>query len=132
MEQAGAADAVRSVVDYCTERYGPLSFSAGGSLKLIQSRVAGGGYAAGGASLLDEMDFTAANLRDGGKGAVPGEVMIHELVHQWWGLGNMFDSEDPADPWSAEGLTVYKMCIRDRARRSGRTPTGRWTSSWPG
>ena len=33
--------------------------------------------------------------------------MIHELVHQWWGLGNMFDSEDPADPWSAEGLTVY-------------------------
>ena len=107
MEQAGAADAVRSVVDYCTERYGPLSFSAGGSLKLIQSRVAGGGYAAGGASLLDEMDFTAANLRDGGKGAVPGEVMIHELVHQWWGLGNMFDSEDPADPWSAEGLTVY-------------------------
>ncbi len=47
MEQAGAADAVRSVVDYCTERYGPLSFSAGGSLKLIQSRVAGGGYAAG-------------------------------------------------------------------------------------
>ena len=107
MEQAGAADAVRAVVDYCTEHYGPLSFSAGGSLKLIQSRVAGGGYAAGGASLLDEMDFTVANLRDGGKGAVPGEVMIHELVHQWWGLGNMFDSEDPADPWSAEGLTVY-------------------------
>ena len=70
MEQAGAADAVRAVVDYCTERYGPLSFSAGGSLKLIQSRVAGGGYAAGGASLLDEMDFTAANLarrRQGGR-----------------------------------------------------------------
>ncbi|MFR2334126.1 MAG: hypothetical protein ACLS63_14770, partial [Flavonifractor plautii] len=32
------------------------------------------------------------------------EVMIHELVHQWWGLGNMFDT---ADPWSAEGLTCY-------------------------
>ena len=107
MEQARAAEAVRAVVDYCTEHYGPLSFGAGGSLKLIQSRVAGGGYAGGGASLLDEMDFTAANLHDGGKGAVPGEVMIHELVHQWWGLGNMFDSEDPADPWSAEGLTVY-------------------------
>ena len=107
MEQARAAEAVRAVVNYCTEHYGPLSFGAGGSLKLIQSRVAGGGYAGGGASLLDEMDFTAANLHDGGKGAVPGEVMIHELVHQWWGLGNMFDSEDPADPWSAEGLTVY-------------------------
>ena len=60
-----------------------------------------------GASLLDEMDFTAANLHDGGKGAVPGEVMIHELVHQWWGLGNMFDVATADSPWSAEGLTVY-------------------------
>ena len=33
--------------------------------------------------------------------------MIHELVHQWWGLGNMFDTADAASPWSAEGLTVY-------------------------
>lgn len=74
MEQAGAADAVRSVVDYCTERYGPLSFSAGGSLKLIQSRVAGGGYAAGGASLLNEMDFTAAISATAAMGAVPREV----------------------------------------------------------
>ncbi len=45
---------MRAVVDYCTEHYGPLSFGAGDSLKLIQSRVAGGGYAADGASLLDE------------------------------------------------------------------------------
>ena len=37
------------------------------------------------------------------KGAVPGEVMIHELVHQWWGLGNMFDSEDPAVPGPPRG-----------------------------
>ena len=107
MEAAGAADAVRTVVDYCTEHYGPLSFSSGGTLKLIQSRVSGGGYATGGASLLDEADFTAANLGDPGKGAVPGEVMIHELVHQWWGLGNMFDTAGRSDPWSAEGLTVY-------------------------
>ena len=33
--------------------------------------------------------------------------MIHELVHQWWGLANMFDSTNETDPWSAEGLTVY-------------------------
>ena len=33
--------------------------------------------------------------------------MIHELVHQWWGLGNMFDTSDSTSPWSAEGLTVY-------------------------
>ena len=35
------------------------------------------------------------------------QVMIHELVHQWWGLGNMFDASDESSLWSAEGLTVY-------------------------
>ena len=107
MESAGAANAVKAVADYCTAHYGPLSFGSGGTLKLIQSRVTGGGYATEGASLLDETDFTAANLEDGSKGAGAGEVMIHELVHQWWGLGNMFDTSGPADAWSAEGLTVY-------------------------
>ena len=94
-------------MEYCATRYGPLSFGAGETLKLIQSRVAGGGYAAGGASLLDEADFTAANLSNAEKGGGAGEVMIHELVHQWWGLGNMFDTADPNSPWSAEGLTCY-------------------------
>ena len=107
MEAAEAADAVKAVVDYCAEHYGPLSFGTGETLKLIQSRVSGGGYASDGASLLDEADFSAVNLNDGGKGAAPGEVMIHELVHQWWGLANMFDISDDTSPWSAEGLTVY-------------------------
>ena len=107
MEAAGAVDAVKAVVDYCTEHYGKLSFGSGETLKLIQSRVAGGGYATDGASLLDEADFTANNLGDAAKGGGAGEVMIHELVHQWWGLGNMFDTSDSTNPWSAEGLTVY-------------------------
>lgn len=107
MEAAGAADAVKAVVDYCTEHYGSLSFGTGGTLKLIQSRVSGGGYASNGASLLDEADFTAENLGNDSKGAAAGEVMIHELVHQWWGLANMFDTSDSGSPWSAEGLTVY-------------------------
>lgn len=108
MEQAGAAGAVKAVVDYCAQHYGlPAAFGTSGSLKLIQSRVRGGGYAVDGASLLDEADFTAANLADVEKGGGAGEVMIHELVHQWWGLGRMFDLDDPTSPWSAEGLTVY-------------------------
>ena len=107
MEAAGAVEAVKSVVDYCTEHYGSLSFGTGETLKLIQSRVTGGGYAANGASLLDEADFTADNLGNTDKGGGAGEVMIHELVHQWWGLGNMFDTSDSTSPWSAEGLTVY-------------------------
>ena len=104
MEAAGAAEAVLAVMDYCAGHYGSLAFGDGERLKLIQSRVAGGGYAGDGASLLDEADFTAHNLGDADKGGGAAEVMIHELVHQWWGLGNMFDT---ADPWSAEGLTVY-------------------------
>ena len=107
MTQANAADAVRDVVEYCAAHYGTLSFGSGETLKLIQSRIAGGGYAAGGASLLDESDFTAANLNRAEKGGGDSEVMIHELVHQWWGLGNMFDIPEPDSPWSAEGLTVY-------------------------
>lgn len=107
MTQANAADAVRDVVEYCAAHYGALSFGSGETLKLIQSRIAGGGYAAGGASLLDESDFTAANLNRAEKGSGDSEVMIHELVHQWWGLGNMFDIPGPDNPWSAEGLTVY-------------------------
>ena len=107
MEAAGAAEAVKSVVEYCTKHYGRLSFGSADKLKLIQSRVSGGGYAADGASLLDEADFTAENLSNADKGAGAGEVMIHELVHQWWGLGNMFDASDPGSAWSAEGLTVY-------------------------
>ena len=108
MEAAGALEAVKSVVNYCTEHYGRLSFlGTGNTLKLIQSRIMGGGYATNGASLLDEADFTADNLRKTDKGAGEGEVMIHELVHQWWGLGNMFDVSAPASPWSSEGLTVY-------------------------
>lgn len=70
MTQANAADAVRDVVEYCAAHYGTLSFGSGETLKLIQSRIAGGGYAAGGASLLDESDFTAANLNRAEKGAV--------------------------------------------------------------
>ena len=107
MTQANAANAVRDVVEYCAAHYGTLSFGSGETLKLIQSRIAGGGYAAGGASLLDESDFTAANLNRAEKGSGDSEVMIHELVHQWWGLGNMFDIPEPDSPWSAEGLTVY-------------------------
>lgn len=107
MQAAGAAQAVRQVIEYCTQHYGPLSFAAAGSLKLIQSRAATGGYASIGASLANELDFTAHNLANTEKGTVPGEVMIHELVHQWWGLGNMFYSETGSELWSAEGLTVY-------------------------
>ena len=107
MEAAEAEKAVRAVVDYCTKHYGPPSFGSDGTLKLVQSRILGGGYAANGASLLDESDLTSLRLTDSQTGGTPGEVMIHELVHQWWGLSCMFDSSEESGLWSAEGLTVY-------------------------
>lgn len=106
MRELDVKNAVRQVLEYCTEHYGPLSFYADGKLKLLQTRASGGGYAGDGASTMDELDFTATNLRDADKGGTAGEVVIHELVHQWWGMGNMFD-DDGVGLWSAEGLTTY-------------------------
>lgn len=107
MKEANAVEAIQTVMEYCSSHYGIPSFSSLDSLKLIQGRVAGGGYAVSGASLVDEQDFTTQNLHNSEKGGIPGEVMIHEMVHQWWGLGTMFDVSQPDSAWSAEGLTVY-------------------------
>ena len=107
MEAADAAGSVRRAIEYCTQPIGPLSFYGDGVFKLIENRGGGGGYAANGASLANELDFTAQNLGDSSKGGAPEEVMLHELIHQWWGLGNMFDPYDEDGAWSAEGLTCY-------------------------
>lgn len=107
MEAVDAATSIRQVVEYCTEHYGPLSFYGDDSFSLIENRGSGGGYAGDGASLANELDFTIQNLSSGQKGGSPGTVFIHELVHQWWGLGVMFDPMDEESPWSSEGLTTY-------------------------
>ena len=69
-------------------------------------------------------------LGDASKGAAPGETFIHELVHQWWGLGNMFDTSDSASPWSAEGLTVYTTYRNRQGACTARPTPGStmWTS----
>ena len=82
MKEANAVEAIQTVMEYCSSHYGIPSFSSLDSLKLIQGRVAGGGYAVSGASVVDEQDFTPQNL-------------------------HMFDVSQPDSAWSAEGLTVY-------------------------
>ncbi len=106
MEQLEAADSMRMVLEYCTEHYGVLPMAAEGTLKLVQSRISIGGHAQAGASNMDERDFAANNLSDSNKGAVPGEVILHETAHQWWGVGKMVD-RGVDNLWSSEGLTVY-------------------------
>ncbi len=107
MDAMDAAETIRQTVEFCTEHIGPLSFYGDGTFNLIESRCSGGGYAGDGASLADELDFTANNLANGSKGGSSAQVTIHELVHQWWGLGNMFDPMDTSGVWSSEGLTCY-------------------------
>ena len=107
MKDMNAAEMIRQTIAYCTEHIGPLSFYGDGTFNLIESRTSGGGYAGDGASLADELDFTMQNLSDGAKGGTPAQTTIHEIVHQWWGLGNMFDPMDTENIWSAEGLTCY-------------------------
>ena len=107
MNAADAAGSVRRAIEYCTAHIGSLSFYGDGVFKLIENRGGSGGYAANGASLANELDFTAQNLGDSAKGGAPEQVMLHELIHQWWGLGNMFDPYDKEGLWSAEGLTCY-------------------------
>ena len=109
MERMNVTQAHKDVFTYCTEKYGPLSFyGEDGSLKLIElNAYQGGGYAGNGASVMDENCFNEGDEKNKYKGASQSEVMAHEIIHQWWGLGNMFESEDYNDEWSSEGLTVY-------------------------
>lgn len=106
MEEYNVKQVLTDVFDYCTTHYGALSFYEDGKLKLIETGN-GGGYAGNGASVMGEDSFSEEGFRDPMKGTGGREVLAHEIVHQWWGLGNMFDSSDLSDPWSSEGLTVY-------------------------
>ncbi|MBD5085282.1 MAG: M1 family metallopeptidase [Clostridiales bacterium] len=107
METMDAAEMIRQTVEFCTEHIGPLSSYGDGTFNLIERRSDGSGYAGVGASLANELDYTAQNLSDGVKGASAAQITIHELVHQWWGMDNMFDPEDFDSIWSSEGLACY-------------------------
>lgn len=107
MEECNVNDTLKQVFEYCTDHYGPLFFYGEEGMRLIEIGATGGGYAAGGASVMGEDSFSEAGLKDPLKGAGGSEVMAHEIIHQWWGLGNMIESSYTGDPWSSEGLTVY-------------------------
>ena len=109
MKKAQVNQMLKEVFQYCTAHYGALNFyDEKNRLKIIQvTAFQWGGYAAGGASVIDENSFNEQNLSDRLKGGQSSEVMAHEIIHQWWGLGRMFEAESPWDEWTSEGLTVY-------------------------
>ena len=107
MEECNVRETLKQVFEYCTSHYGPLSFYGEEGMRLIEIGTVGGGYAGRGASVMGEDSFSEEGLKDPLKGAGGSEVMAHEIIHQWWGLGNMIESSSASDPWSSEGLTVY-------------------------
>ena len=107
MEECNVRETLKQVFEYCTDHYGPLSFYGDEGMRLIEIGAVGGGYAGRGASVMGEDSFSEEGLKDPLKGAGGSEVMAHEIIHQWWGLGNMIESSSASDPWSSEGLTVY-------------------------
>ena len=110
MEKYQIPDAISDVFAYCTEHLGPLSWAGDDSLVMLQRSAAfGSGFAGEGWVELCETVFSPNNLDDPLKGAKATDVLVHEMVHQWWGgLGVYCTSEHDGDGlWSDEGLTVY-------------------------
>lgn len=107
LEGMGAIDMMERVIEYCAGHYGPRTFTAKEPFKIVQMTVFSfGGFANNNISGMGETYFSDRNLRDPEKGAASAEVLAHEIVHQWWGLGaGLMDPEDMY--WSDEGITTY-------------------------
>lgn len=107
MTALGAIDALEAAIRYCTEHYGMRAFPEDRPFKIIQTtEFLFGGFAKQNISVISEASFTANNLSNPEKGASGAEVLAHEIIHQWWGLGaQLMDPEDPY--WTDEGITTY-------------------------
>ncbi len=104
-----AVHVMKAAIDYFTETYGPLVFR--GKLTMLElPSYYRGGFAGGSMSAMDETSFNAEGYLspesltpDSGGGI---DVLIHEIAHQWWGLGSM-PVPDGVSNWSPEGITCY-------------------------
>lgn len=116
MEEIGITELMADVVDYFTGLLGPLPYDNDTPFKIIQCTGLGGsGYAKENISVMSEMFFSSENLQDLDKGASSQEVLVHEIIHQWWGISMLcYDMEETW--WTNEGITVYCtwLYVRDR------------------
>ncbi|PKM73072.1 MAG: hypothetical protein CVU91_05750 [Firmicutes bacterium HGW-Firmicutes-16] len=104
-----AVNVIKATIDYFTEAYGPLIYSENLTMLELPAYVSGG-FAGGNMSAMDETNFDAEGYLpadsltpDSGGGI---DVLVHEIVHQWWGLATM-PMQDGSSSWSAEGITCY-------------------------
>ncbi len=96
-----------AVVNYCTAQYGALPYTEDYPLLIVMTsaHMMGGG-ASGNLSYMGETFFTSGNLQNPDKGATAAEVIAHEIIHQWWGIGQVVADPENSD-WSSEALTCY-------------------------
>jgi len=109
MEEYNISGEIAEVLDFFTQRLGPLHWAHLPSLSMLQSSalmfggIAGDGFVEWGESI-----FTVSNLDNPLQGTNAAEVFVHEMVHMWWGgLGVFSGWGESGDIWSDEGLTVY-------------------------
>ncbi len=104
-----ADEVIREAIDYFTATFGPLDYK-NVPLKIVEAPVLMmGGIAAGnisfiGESILMPSSFARSDAATGRSAGV--EVLVHEICHQWWGIGVYFPFTE-GGAWSSEGLTVY-------------------------
>ncbi len=104
-----AAGVIKAAIDYFTQAYGPLVYRENLTMLELPAYFSGG-FASGNMSAMDETNFSAEGYLpvesltpDTGGGI---DVMIHEIAHQWWGLGTS-PMLDDVSGWSSESLTCY-------------------------
>ena len=104
-----AVNVIKATIDYFTKVYGPLIYSKNLTMMELPAYVSGG-FAGGNMSAMDETSYDeegylpAESLSPDQGGGI--DVIVHEIAHQWWGLGTM-PMPDGVSSWSAEGLTCY-------------------------
>ena len=112
MDEVHSAKYMKNALDYCSDKYGSLQGSTGIEftteiIPLLQDNSFGMGGAVNSSGItISEGTFTEENLSDKNKGNNPSGVLVHEIVHLWWGTMRNFSYDDEIE-WSSEGLTTY-------------------------
>lgn len=124
IKDSGAISVVADVVDFFTEKFGPLDFH---DMPFIIAELdvsfVSGGWGLGNMSVFGETLFAGTAYKSPSKQAnIEGGsgigVAVHEIAHQWWGSSpdSVFLEEDGNSPWSSEGLAVYSTYLYMKER----------------
>lgn len=102
-----AGKVIKEAIDYFTDAYGPLNY-ANIPLKIVDNTInLMGGNAVGNICNIGEGIFMEKSFTNEAYSGTNGvEVLVHEICHEWWGIGTIIPISSYS-PWSSEGLTVY-------------------------